>query len=183
MDSLAAHSRSMEACWFCGGKAEIDRAVSVIMEKSISYESHDYGSVAYSSHKFRETTVSVPRCSRCKNVHERWNRWMERGITYALVALPLLTLTNCGFAMHRGEPFWPWVGRGLLLILGGVFFFAGVGAAAGFVWPTGRVRRVWHGKQHPSVLQLMKEGWLPSGNQDYFGTNVTREWGRTRVND
>jgi len=172
--SNAATSQAIN-CWFCR-KNRLDPAngLPVKLQFVTDVRSFDYGATAGSEYRFRETTVDVPRCTRCKDVHERWKRWATKGGLSGLALWPVLWLGACVAALLvKGASFWGALVAGLFLFIPLVLGGMAVGAIAGWMVPRPRsIQSVRSGRQHPSVAAMLEQGWVVSSNQDYYRSNV-----------
>ncbi|HEY0078377.1 MAG TPA: hypothetical protein VGB73_06995 [Pyrinomonadaceae bacterium] len=137
-------------CWFCE-EALADKACAAVVEmhkggfKGRRYEVSD------------STTVGVPRCARCKSVHDRVEGLVARGGIFGLLmgtVASLLILSAVGF--DWATDYW----RALLKAMAALGMVGGVAA-----WACGRllipkgVKDQRTREHHASVQQKIREGW------------------------
>jgi hypothetical protein len=152
-------------CWFCKERPAEDKAAfGVQMHADVTREY--VGAVRQT--QWRRITVPVPRCTRCKSVHNRFRLWTMLGTVLGAI---------CGGAIlvwfisaDTAEPLGTVAAVITLVAVFGCF-------AAGPVivyaihrrrTPKGVKLTAWTGKNYPEVKRLKSEGWKLGGKPGYF---------------
>jgi hypothetical protein len=141
-------------CWFCrdfaanhGSSATVDMHAGGFVGKSREYLVRE------------ECELSVPRCERCKSVHDRIEGYVGKGGLLGLligVVVALLYVYQSGFDAIAEKGTW----KGALVILAVFGMIGGIAA-----WTLGRlavpkgVKDQRAREQHPLIQQRIQPGW------------------------
>lgn len=131
------------SCWFCRENDAVSGAAhSVAMYGDVTRQWGLTGTKV----QWRRTAVSVPRCKRCQEVHDRSSSFTMIGVVLGLVA--------GGFTCAAADG-----GTGFVVGLVGAFVGWAIGAVIGSSKRPDSVKPISHAKEYPNVKGLLAMGW------------------------
>jgi len=164
--SLSPSSSSSDLhhdCWFCDHFSAQPSASLPVMLEGHSQDIRDLLGNRLAI-KYQRTSVSVPRCPRCKSVHERGRRYGEVGIGIGFL---LGLVGGIGRIFYGDLSLWKALGLFLLFTILDMLILYGLGAFVGWILPRPKgVLGRRHGVTHPAVGEMKIQGWVVSNNQD-----------------
>lgn len=145
---------NVERCWFCEAASAHETSAAIV-------EMHrgGFASKGTEYHVMDRTSLSVPRCERCKSVHDRVERHVAKGgvagLIIGLIAALWTLLFYLGIDSIKDN-------RRLLLVIVCIFGMAGglvAWAVIGRLIIPKDVKDQRAREKHPLVQQKVREGW------------------------
>lgn len=144
---------SKERCWFCEQSSADDASAATL-------EMHAGGFVGKSTQYYVSDTATlpVPRCARCKDVHDRVEGYVGKGGILGLLAgVVAATLVLYKSGLDSIADSWK-------MLIGVIVFFGLIGGTVSWVLVRilvpKDIKDQREREQHPLVKQKIQEGWI-----------------------
>jgi predicted lipid-binding transport protein (Tim44 family) len=151
---MSHEQTGLESCWFCANSRSDEQASAEVRMHKVA-DNKDMV-ITVQDGAWESATVHIPRCIKCKAVHERTERYVQRG---ALLGL-LIGVLLAGLIFLFLFP-------GFFIMIAFVIMVAVVGGIIG--WAIGRafspegVRDQGLAATHANVRRKEEEGWKVGG--------------------
>lgn len=151
-----------EKCWFCKSTEGVRHCTSLKLKLSRNYQRREH--IGATEVTWEERMIDVPRCERCKSVHNRKGYYLTIG---ALIGVLLGGLSAVALWTAALNP----VGFGEIVaqFCGSIILLAIVGILIGWLRPLPKgVLPAKAASEHPVVAEFSDEGWDVHHQQDFF---------------
>jgi hypothetical protein len=132
--------KELHKCWFCKQPDPDDKSKLEVKMHGEVTRTRVYGGTQIN---YRHTTITVPRCKRCKSGHKKTESWGCGGLIAGAILAFII-----GIALQNG-----WIGFLIFIVIGATGYII-----AAVTKPKG-IKPESYKAEFPSIKQLLSKGW------------------------